>query len=75
MNKQMRKSRFVDTRFVGLTNVQEAGMPTAQVCRKHGLCQGKFLPRFGATEVSGVAKLSALEDKPPGSSTCRRKQC
>ncbi|CUJ83344.1 Transposase [Ruegeria denitrificans] len=38
----MRKSRFTDTQIIGMIKEQEAGMPTAEVCRKHGLSQGTF---------------------------------
>lgn len=36
----MRKSRFTEAQAIGMIKEQEAGMPTAEVCRKHGLrCQ------------------------------------
>ena len=41
-------------------------MPTAEVCRKHGLSQGtfyKYKSRYGGMEVSDVAKLRAMEDE------------
>ncbi len=43
---------------------QETRMPTAEVCRKHGLRQGAFSeyqPKFGGMEVSDGAKLRAME--------------
>ena len=33
----MRKSRFTEAQIIGMIKEQEAGMPTAEVCRKHGL--------------------------------------
>jgi len=45
---------------------QEAGMATAEVCRKHGLSQGmfyKYKSKYGGMEVSDVAKLRTLEDE------------
>ncbi len=36
----MRKSRFTEAQIIGMIKEQEAGMPTAEVCRKHGLSQG-----------------------------------
>ncbi|EIE48758.1 IS3/IS911 family transposase, partial [Citreicella sp. 357] len=33
----MRKSRFTEAQIIGMTKEQEAGMPTAKVCRRHGL--------------------------------------
>lgn len=38
---------------------QEAGIPTAEVCRKYGLSQGtfyKYKSKYGGIEVSDVAK-------------------
>ena len=45
---------------------QDGGMPTAEVCRKHGLSQGtfyKYKSKYGGMEVSDVAKLRAMEDE------------
>ena len=33
----MRKSRFTDGQIIGMIKEQEAGLPTAELCRKHGL--------------------------------------
>ena len=38
----MRKRRFTEAQITGMIKEQEAGMPTAEVCRKHGLSQGTF---------------------------------
>ena len=38
----MRKSRFTEAQIIGMIKEQESGMPTAEVCRKHGLSQGTF---------------------------------
>ncbi len=38
----MRKSRFSEAQIIGMIKEQEAGIPTADVCRKHGLSQGTF---------------------------------
>ncbi|MEO1308035.1 MAG: IS3 family transposase [Pseudomonadota bacterium] len=62
----MRKSRFTEAQIIGMIKEQEAGMPTAEVCRKHGLSQGtfyKFKSKYGGMEVSDAAKLKALEDE------------
>ena len=62
----MRKSRFTETQIIGMIKEQEAGMPTAEVCRKHGLSQGtfyKYKSQYGGMEVSDVAKLKAMEDE------------
>lgn len=62
----MRKSRFTEAQIIGMIKEQEAGMATAEVCRKHGLSQGtfyKYKSRYGGMEVSDVAKLRAMEDE------------
>ena len=33
----MGKNRFSEAEIIGMIKEQEAGMPTAEVCRKHGL--------------------------------------
>ena len=32
----MRKSRFIEEQIIGMIKEQEAGLPTAEVCCKHG---------------------------------------
>ncbi len=38
----MRKSRFTEAQIIGMIKEQEAGMPTAEVCRRHGLSTATF---------------------------------
>ena len=62
----MRKNRFTEAQIIGMIKEQESGMPTAEVCRKHGLSQGtfyKYKSKYGGMEVSDVAKLKAMEDE------------
>jgi len=62
----MRKSRFTEAQIIGMIKEQEAGVPTAEVCRKHGLSQGRFYKyksKYGGMEVSDVAKMRSLEDE------------
>ncbi len=62
----MRKSRFTEAQIIGMIKEQEAGIPTADVCRKHGLSQGtfyKYKSKYGGMEVSDVAKMRSLEDE------------
>lgn len=45
---------------------QEAGQPTAEVCRKHGVSPATFYKlksRFGGLEVSDARRLRQLEDE------------
>jgi putative transposase len=42
----------------------EAGMPTAEVCRKHGISSSsfyKYKAKFGGMDVSDARKLRSLE--------------
>ena len=62
----MRESRFTEAQIIGMIKEQEAGVPTAEVCRKHGLSQGRFYKyksKYGGMEVSDVAKMRSLEDE------------
>lgn len=62
----MRQSRFSDEQIIGMIKEQEAGMPTAEVCRKHGISTAsfyKYKAKFGGMEVSDARKLKALEDE------------
>ena len=62
----MRQSRFSDEQIIGMIKEQEAGMPTAEICRKHGISTAsfyKYKAKFGGLEVSDARKLKALEDE------------
>ena len=62
----MRSSRFSDEQIIGMIKEQETGMPTAEVCRKHGISTAsfyKYKAKFGGMDVSDARKLKALEDE------------
>ena len=61
----MRKSRFTEVQIIGMIKEQEAGMPTAEMCRRHGPSPATFYKlksKYGVMEVSEAAWLKALED-------------
>jgi len=52
----MRQSRFTEAQIIGMIKEQEAGMPTAEVCRRHGLSPAsfyKFKAKYGAEALAG----------------------
>jgi putative transposase len=62
----MKRSRFTEEQIIGVLKEQEAGMPTAEVCRKHGISSATFYKwkaKYGGLEVSDARKLKALEDE------------
>ena len=66
----MRKSRFTEAQIIGMIKEQEAGMATAEVCRRHGLSPATFYKlkaKYGGMDVSDAQRLKALEDENGGS--------
>jgi putative transposase len=61
----MRRSRFTGADH-RLLREQEAGMATAELCRKHGISGVTFYkwkPKYGWLDVSDARRLKALEDE------------
>ena len=62
----MRKSRFSEGEIIAILKEQEAGSPTSELCRRHGISQPTFYAwkaKFGGLEVSDAKRLKALEDE------------
>jgi len=62
----MISSRFSDEQIIGMIKEQESGIPTGEVCRKHGISTAsfyKYKAKFGGMDVSDARKLKAFEDE------------
>src|ERR1700757_2119376 len=62
----MKRSRFTEEQIIAVLQEQEAGVPTAEVCRKYGVSSATFYKwkaKFGGLEVSDARRLKALEDE------------
>jgi putative transposase len=62
----MRKSRFTEAQIIGMIKEQEAGLPTADLCRKHGLSPATFYKlkaKYGGMDLSDAKRLKQLEDE------------
>ena len=62
----MRHMRFTKAQIIGMIKEQEAGMPTAEVCRRHGLSPAsfyKFKAKYEGLNVSNTHRLKSLEDE------------
>jgi putative transposase len=62
----MKRSRFTEEQIIGMLKEHEAGMKTAEICRKHGISEATFYnykAKYGGLEVSDARRLKGLEEE------------
>jgi putative transposase len=62
----MRRSKYGEEQIIGILKEHDAGMSTAEICRKYGVSNATFYKwrgRFGGMEVSDARKLKGLEEE------------
>ena len=62
----MRKSRFSEEQIIGLLKEHQAGLPVAEICRRHGISDATFYTwrsKYGGLEISEAKRLKALEEE------------
>jgi putative transposase len=62
----MKRSRFSEEQIIAVLKEQEAGMATADVCRRHGISPATFYKwkaKYGGLEVSDARRLRSLEEE------------
>lgn len=60
------KKRFTEEQIIGFLKEADAGMPVAELCRKHGFSDAsyyKWKAKFGGMDVSDAKRLKALEEE------------
>jgi putative transposase len=62
----MRKSRFAEAQIIGMIKEQESSLPTAELCRKHGLGPATFYKlkaTYGGMGLPDTKRLRQLEEE------------
>ena len=62
----MKRSRFTEEQVIAILREHEAGLKTAELCRKHGISEARFYnwkAKFGGLDVSEAKRLKVLEDE------------
>lgn len=60
----MKKSKFSESQIVAILKEGEAGVPVAQIMRKHGISQATFYnwkAKYGGVSVAELKRLKELE--------------
>ena len=60
----MKKSKFSESQIVAILKEGEAGVPVAQIMRKHGISQATYYnwkAKYGGTSVAELKRMKELE--------------
>lgn len=62
----MKKSRYSEEQIIAVLKEQQAGIPVAELCRKHGISDATFYiwrKKYGGMDVSDARRLKGLEEE------------
>jgi putative transposase len=62
----MRGTRHTEEQVIGILKQAEAGMPTAEICRQHGISEQTFYrwkAKYGGMDVGEAKRLKQLEEE------------
>ena len=60
----MKGKRFTEGQIVAILKESNAGAPTKDLCRRHGICEGTFYrwkAKYADMEISEVRRLKTME--------------
>ena len=62
----MKKPRFRESQIFQVLKEAEAGVPIAELCRRHGMSNASFYKwraKYGGMDVSSMKRMKELEDE------------
>ena len=62
----MKKSRYSEEQIIAVLKEQQAGIPVAELCRRHGISEAtvyNWRSRYGGMEISDARRLKGLEEE------------